>query len=121
VALVVTWIGAGLTLPYYGAETYGLGVVIFGTGLALLAAGGAIAAAAAWRSGGLTRWGGALLGAGLVLFIPQFWGPQPVRIAHGVLMAAGCLLLAAGLWRRGTAGPAAGSAAGGPSPAGHGS
>lgn len=145
-ALVVSWIGAGLTLPYYGAETYALraigrqaladhnagmltlagqvrggpGEVIFGIGLGLLAVGGVTAAVAAWRSAALTKWGAALLGAGLVLFIPQFWGSQPVRIAHGVVMAAGCLLLAAGLWRRGTAGPDAGSAAGAPLPAGRG-
>ena len=133
-ALVVSWIGAGLTLPYYGAETYALraigrqaladhnaglltladqvrggpGEVIFGIGLGLLAVGGVTAAVAAWRSAVLQKWGAALLGAGLVLFIPQFWGSQPLRITHGVVMAAGCQLLAAGLWRRGTAGPGAG-------------
>jgi hypothetical protein len=42
-----------------------------------------------------------------VLYIPQFFGGQPVRIAHGALLAAGCLCLAAGLWRTrsGTARP----------------
>ncbi len=128
-ALVLTWVGAGLTLTYYGAEAYGLrvigrlavtsgdaglldlanqvrfgpGMVIFGAGMVLLAAGGILAAIATWRTGRLTRWGGALVAIGLVLYIPQFFGPPPVRIAHGMLLAVGCLWLAAGLWGRGRA------------------
>jgi hypothetical protein len=31
---------------------------------------------------------------GFALFIPQFWAPPAVRIAHGVLVAAGCVILA---------------------------
>lgn len=125
-AVVTGWIGAGLTLTYYGAEVYGLrvvgrqaltdqdtsllamadqirlgpGAVLFGTGLVLLAVAGVFAAVAIWRSGTLPRWSGVLLAAGLVLYTPQYWGNQPVRIAHGVLLAAGCLWLAVGLWRR---------------------
>jgi hypothetical protein len=124
-AVLTGWIGAGLTLTYYGAEVYGLrvvgqhaladqdtslltmaeqirlgpGAVLFGTGLVLLAVAGVAAAVAIWRSGTLPRWSGVLLAAGLVLYTPQYWGNQPVRIAHGVLLAAGCLWLAAGLWR----------------------
>jgi hypothetical protein len=124
-AVVAGWIGAGLTLTYYGAEVYGLrvvgrqaladhdasllamassirlgpGAVLFGTGLVLLAVAGVVAAVAIWRSGTLPRWSGVLLAAGLVLYTPQYWGDQPVRIAHGVLLAAGCLWLAVGLWR----------------------
>ncbi len=125
-AMAASCVGAGLTLTYYGAETYALHVVgraavasqsasvlalasqirngtpalvIFGTGLFLLAVAGVVAALAIWRSGTLPRWSGVLLGAGLVLYIPQYWGPQPVRVAHGLLIAAGCLWLAAGLWR----------------------
>jgi hypothetical protein len=48
----------------------------------------------------------------VVLYIPQFFAGQPVRIAHGALLAAGCLCLAAGLWRArpDTARPAGGAA-----------
>jgi len=124
-AVVASWIGAGLTLTYYGAEVYGLrvvgrraladqdtsllamadqirlgpGALLFGAGLVLLAIAGVVAAVAIWRSGTLPRWSGVLLAVGLVLYTPQYWGNQPVRIAHGVLLAAGCLWLAAGLWR----------------------
>ena len=76
-ALVMTWIGAGLTLPYYGAEAFGLhvlgqeairqhstaivhlaedvrygpGIFLFGPGLLLLGIGAALAAIAVWKSG----------------------------------------------------------------------
>jgi hypothetical protein len=130
-AMVVTWIGAGLTLTYYGAEAYGLrvigrlaaasgdpglldlahqvrfgpGVVVFGAGLVLLAAGGVLTAITTWRDRRLVRWGGLLTGIGVLLYLPQFFGPPPVRIAHGVLLAVGCLWLAGGLWSRRAAGP----------------
>jgi hypothetical protein len=123
-ALVITWIGAGLTLTYYGAEAYGLrvigrlalnsgdaaqldlanqlrtgpGMVLFGAGLVLLAVGGTMTAVITWRDGGLVSWGGILVGIGLILYLPQFFWPPPVRIAHGLLLAAGCLWLAIGLW-----------------------
>jgi hypothetical protein len=126
-SVVVFWLGAGLTLPYYGAEDFALhaiareaangtsgldvvdladavrngsvAVTTFGVGLLLLGVGGVLAAIAVWRSGVLARWTGLLFGAGFALFLPQFFTPAPVRIAHGVLLAAGCLLLAATLWR----------------------
>jgi hypothetical protein len=123
-AVVLGWIGAGLTLTYYGAEVYGLrvigrqalsehdadiltladqvrgapGEVIFGIGMVLLAAAGTIAAVACWRLAGLQRWGALVVAVGLALYIPQFFTGPPVRIAHGALLAAGCLCLAAGLW-----------------------
>lgn len=125
-ALVITWTGAGLTLSYYGAEAYALrvigrlalnsgdaglldlanqvrngpGLVLFGAGLVLLAIGGIMTAVTAWRDGGLVGWGGVLVGAGLVLYLPQFSWPPSARIAHGLLLAAGCLWLAIGLWAR---------------------
>ena len=34
------------------------------------------------------------------VFIPQFLGSQPIRVAHGFLVAAGCLWMAAGLWHQ---------------------
>ena len=121
VAFVVTWVGAGLTLPYYGAEDFGLhgvaavdrldldlvdairyepvAATTFGAGLILLAIGGALAAVAVWRSGVLPRFSGVLFGLGFVLFLPQFYTPPAVRIGHGVLLAVGLVWLATALWR----------------------
>ncbi len=118
-ALVLSWVGVALTLSYYGVETFGLAVigqaaldrddaslvalaeaVQLGPGIALLAAGLLLLAAGAiqlalviWRSGVRPRWSGIPLAVGMVLFIPQFLTPQPVRIAHGLVMASGCGLL----------------------------
>jgi hypothetical protein len=123
-ALVVTWIGVALTLPYYGAEVFGLraigqeaikqqstavmaladsvrygpGIVVFGAGLALLAVGAV--AVAVWRSGSLSRWSGIPLAVGFALYIPQFFGSQPIRVAHGVLVAVGCVWIAVGMATR---------------------
>jgi hypothetical protein len=125
-AVVATWVGAGLTLPYYGAEDFGLHAIasqyaegqrfdlldtvdgfryqpvaetMFGVGLLTLAAGAVLAALAIRRSGVLPRWSGAVFALGFVLFLPQFFTPAPVRIAHGVLMAIGCVWLAVALSR----------------------
>jgi hypothetical protein len=122
-AAVLAWIGAGLTLPYYGAEDFGLhaiagpagpragllplvhavryqplAVTIFSTGLLLIAAAAIMAAIAVWRSHVLPRTSGVLFAAGFALFLPQFFGPAAVRIAHGILLAAGSIILAAALW-----------------------
>ncbi|ETK34178.1 hypothetical protein [Microbispora sp. ATCC PTA-5024] len=125
-AVVATWIGVGLTLPYYGAEVFGLNVIggravrdqdaslleladqfrygpvamtLFGAGLLLLAVGAVMAAVAVWRSGTLPRWSGVPLAAGFVLFLPQFFGTPALRMAHGALIAAGGVWLGLALWR----------------------
>ena len=121
VALVVTMIGVGCTLPYYGAEAfalhavgqeaitlqsadlyvtltnairYGEGIWFFGVGLLALAIGPILFAVAIWRSGILPKRSGMPLAAGFALFIPQFFTPQPIRVAHGLLIMVGCLVLA---------------------------
>lgn len=126
VAAVIMWIGAGLTLPYYGAENFALNTLAvqvsdgrqfdlpalaesirfhpaaattFLLGLLLLAAGALTATAAIWRSDVLPRSSALLFGLGFALFIPQFFVGEAGRIAHGVLMAAGCCWLAIALWR----------------------
>jgi hypothetical protein len=125
-ALVVSLLGIGLTLPFYGGEAFGLhaigqeavkeqnaalvslaevvrsgpGLVMFAAGLLLLAFGAIIAAIAIWRSGALPRWSGVPFALGFALYIPQFYGTQPLRVAHGVLVAIGCLWIAASMWRR---------------------
>lgn len=118
-AALPTALGSVLVLPYYGAETFGLQAVaaetlraggsamppvtdairygavqsvLFAAGLLLLAVGGVVAAVVAARRGGGAA--GVGLALGLLLFLPQFFGPPPVRIAHGLLVLAGCLLVA---------------------------
>jgi hypothetical protein len=123
-ALIVSWIGVGLALPYYGAEAFGLhvlgqaalrqqsaamvilandvrygpGIYLFGAGLLLLAIGAILTAAAVWKSSALPRWSGIPFGAAFALYIPQFFGSQLVRIAHGLLVTVGCLCLALAIW-----------------------
>jgi hypothetical protein len=133
-ALVLTWVGAGLTLPFFGAEAFSLHVigraaldennaallpmvnkVRFGpgiyfvvSGLLLIAAGAVILATAVWRSGVLPKWSGVPLAVGFAAFLPSLQGAplfQPLRIAIGVVIWAGCVWLAAGLAGRGRRGP----------------
>lgn len=107
VPAAVMWVGAGLTLPYYGAEDFGLhgaatkganlldvadavrynpiAITIFGIGLVTLAVGAVLAA----RQASGNRYASILFAAGFVLFLPQFFAPAPLRIAHGVLMLVG--------------------------------
>jgi hypothetical protein len=125
-AVVASWIGAGLTLPYYGAEDFGLyavavkaaagesidllGIVddfryhpvamtMFGAGLLTLAVGAILAAVAVWRSAALPKYAGVLFALGFAVFLPQFFTPAAVRIGHGVLLGIGCAWLALVLWR----------------------
>lgn len=120
-AVVTAWLGAGLVLPYFGAEVFGIHAVardaltaggldllptvdairsqpvamtLFGLGLLAVAASGVLAAVAAWRGGLAPRWVGLPLAAGLALYLPQFFLAPAGRVAHGVLLAAGCLLAA---------------------------
>ncbi len=125
-ALVVGWLGIGLTLPYYGGEAFGLHAigqgglkqhnaalvsladvvrggpqeVMFGVGLLLVAISAIMVAVAIWKSGVLPRWSGVPFGLAFALYIPQFFGNQPIRVAHGILVAIGCMWIAVGMWRR---------------------
>ena len=124
--MVLGWIGIGLTLPYYGAEVFGLhavgqavvdrnnpdlmsivnnirwevGIFWILAGLAALGVGVVLFAIAIWRSGRLTRWSGIVLAVAFALYIPQFAAGQPLRIAHGVLILIGALVLAWAIWPR---------------------
>ncbi|GHF21860.1 hypothetical protein [Pseudolysinimonas yzui] len=114
-AAIVLWLGVGLVLPYYGAEAFALNAVAtlggtdliavsdsirFGPvqGLSFLAGLLLVAAGAVLTAAGLAKshpwWLGVAFAAGFVLFGPQFAGPPAVRVAHGVLVGIGCLLLA---------------------------
>jgi hypothetical protein len=124
-AVVTAWIGVGLILPYYGAEDFALNAIAgkvaegqsmdllalveairfspvaattFGIGLVLLAIGAVLAGMAIWRCGVLPRFSGVAFALGFALFLPQFFTPPAVRIAHGVLVAVGSIWLAASLW-----------------------
>jgi hypothetical protein len=119
--LLLTWIGAGLVLPYYGAEVFGLhaagqqglttgdtstfdtlihairweaGIWFIIAGLLLLAAGTITFAVAVWRSATLPRWSAIPLAALTALYIPQFAASQPIRVTYGILLAGACLTLA---------------------------
>ncbi|WP_404456513.1 hypothetical protein [Oceanobacillus kapialis] len=121
---LLTVIGVGLILPYYGGETYGLfaigqeaihrqsaellsqadvvrggvGMVMFGIGLFLLPLASIILAIAIWKSGSYQKASGLLFALGMCLYLPQFFFDQPVRVAHGAVVAIGCIWLAVGLW-----------------------
>ncbi|MDR7555950.1 MAG: hypothetical protein QN157_10115 [Armatimonadota bacterium] len=128
-AVVLSLIGTGLTVPFYGAEAYGLyaigqaavrqqnaalltqvavvrsgaGLVIFLVGLLLLAMAAVMAAIAVWNSGRYPKGSGIPMAVGVGLYVPQFFWTQPFRVAHGVLVAVGCLWIAVGVWSQGKA------------------
>jgi hypothetical protein len=117
--MVLSWAGIGLTLPYYGAEVFGLhavgqavvdrnnpdlmsivnnirwevGIFWILAGLTALGIGVILLAIAIWRSRRLARWSGIVLAIAFALYIPQFAAGQPVRVAHGVLILVGALIL----------------------------
>lgn len=118
-AALVTTIGAGLVLPYYGAEVFGLhaiglraaqapdpallevvdavryqpaAITMFALGLLLLAAG-AVLAAVDLKALAVPY------AVGFALFLPQFFTPPAFRVAHGALMLVGCALVGWKLWR----------------------
>jgi hypothetical protein len=71
---------------------------MFLLGLLLLGAGAGMAATAIWKSGVLPKWSGVPFALGFGLYIPQFFGTQPSRVTHGLLVAAGCLWIAKGMY-----------------------
>ena len=115
-ALGLWAVGAAMTIAYYGAETFALSALsgqpglpaladavrmgtvqmaVFGVGLIALAVAAVVLVA-------VLRAPAVPFALGMVLFLPQFFTEPPVRIAHGVLLGAGCLLLAAQAWASAT-------------------
>lgn len=115
------WLALALLLPYYGAEAYGLNAVgrhaldsgdtavlmvadsfryapfeiaTFSFGLLLLMLVGGRLVHGTWHAGGATRAGGLLAGLGLVAYLPQFFAAPELRMAHGMVLGLGLLLLA---------------------------
>jgi hypothetical protein len=125
IGVVLSWLGVGLVLPFYGAEVFGLhaiaqqalkdnngalislassvrgepGIWFILTGLVLLGIGVISSATAIWRSGILTRWTGIPLAIGFGLYIPQYTAPQYLRVAHGLVITVSCVLIAWNLLR----------------------
>jgi hypothetical protein len=122
---VAIWFGAGLALPYYGAEDFALHAIAstvnsgapldllslvdairlgaaaattFALGLVLLGVGGVLLAVSIWRADILPRLSGVPLAIALLLFIPQFYLLAWARTAHGILVALALLWLATALW-----------------------
>ena len=122
-------IGVGLTLPFFGAEAFGLQVIgkaalsrggteflqqvsqvrmgpglwLIGVGLLLVAAATILLASAVWKAGLKPRWAGLPLALGFVVYIPQLQGApvfQPIRIVVALLITAGCVLVALGMLSR---------------------
>jgi hypothetical protein len=79
------------------AVRYGPGFIVFIVGLLLLAVGAILIAIAIWQSGTLSRWSGIPFALGFILYLPQFLGSQPIRVAHGLLVALGCIWIAFGM------------------------
>jgi len=125
--LVLSWIGAGLTLPFYGAEAFALqvigqaaakegnpaliplvneirfgpGIVFVTLGLLLVGIATIVVASAVWKSGILSRWSGIPLAIGFAVYIPQLQGDpffQPIRIADGLLIATSCIWISWEMW-----------------------
>lgn len=121
------WIAAAGLGPYFGAETFALhalgeqvvssgdvaavavadsfrygtiAMAFFGAGLVALALAGGQLAMWLWPRGMVARTGAVLVGAGLVIYLPQFFLPPSGRVVHGLLLGSGLLLVAAVLSTR---------------------
>ncbi len=115
------WLAVVLLLPYYGAEAFGLNALAqyagergdwrvldvadafryaplpmttFALGLLALALVGGRLAHGLWHSGAAGRAGGLLAGLGLATYLPQFFGAPGVRVAHGLVLGLGLVLMA---------------------------
>lgn len=120
-ARALAYAGVVGTLPYYGAEAFGLhavgayatatgdlallsvidgvryepaAITLFGVGLLAVAAAGVLTWLASAGSPRGRQVAAGLLALALVLFLPQFFAPAPLRVAHGLLLALGCWAVA---------------------------
>ena len=124
--LGLSWLGVGLTLPFYGAEVFGLhaigqaalnqqnaalldlanqvrfgpGFTVIIIGLISLAVGAILVSIAIWKSKILPKWSGVPFALGFALYIPQYAASQPIRVVHGLLIAIGCMWIASDIWQQ---------------------
>src|ERR1700694_2710328 len=70
-------------------------------GLLLIGISAVVVATGGWKSHIFPNGSGVPSALGFALYIPQFFGTQPIRVAHGGLVTAGCLWIAASLWQPG--------------------
>jgi hypothetical protein len=128
-AVVFYWVGAGLTLPFFGAEAFSLqvigqaalsqnstallplvnkvrfgpGILFIATGLILIAIATIFLASAIWKSSILPRWSGIPMAIGFVFYMPLLQGDpvfQPIRIVDALLIAAGAIWIASAVAKR---------------------
>ena len=122
-AFIVNFIGACLTLPFFGAEAFSLqvigraavtmnnpsliplvnqvrfgpGIFFIVIGLIMMSISTIIIARASWISGKMAKWVGIPLVVGFVFFLPLLQGNpsfQWMRIVDGLLITVGCFILA---------------------------
>ncbi|MCK0469844.1 hypothetical protein [Halalkalibacter sp. APA_J-10(15)] len=124
-AFVLCLVGVGLTLPFYGGETFGLyaigleainqqsadlisqadivrsgvGLILFVIGLLLVAIASVLLTISIWKSDKYQKISGIPLTLGMILYLPQFFFDQPLRVTHGILVAIGCVWISIELWR----------------------
>ena len=91
--------GATGVAPAFAAIYWGPMTLVMIMGLIMLAVGAVDLARAVWRTRGLPGWGGVVLAAGLVSWLPLL--PPPIRVVDGLLIGLGGLWLARGIWRKG--------------------
>ncbi len=122
-ATIISWIGTGLTLPFFGAEAFSLqvigqasidqgnpnlislvdlvrfgpGIIFIGIGLILIAIASILLASAIWNSNSLPKWSGVPLAIGFILYMPILNGLpifQPIRIIDAILILVSCIWIA---------------------------
>jgi hypothetical protein len=82
-----------VTLVYRGP-----GTLVMLVGLLLLAIGALTFARVIWRRGASSRWAALAWAVGLAAWLPLL--PRPIRVIDGLLIGAGGIWLACGMWRR---------------------
>jgi len=123
IALLSALVGCCAALLYFGMETFAMPllatqlsgdplteaveqlrmgttqIALFGVGLVLVAFASIVFAVRLHRAGLVSTSAAMVFAAGWATILPQFFGGQPVRLAHGLLMVVGGLWLAANLRR----------------------